>query len=175
MQGALRCVTGSNPYFLVTYIDSLNASEAGREWRVWVLCLGAGCAAACRQDAGRHSAEAQLHGCPVPPLAQQQLCSLQGTPSTGTQGCPCCLQRAKNMLREHRVVLLPPLKKGCVRFNERNEWAPARLPARSPLLESQLDSVPLLNKYLLNLLLIMFRLIRAGVAVEILYELSTLC
>lgn len=49
-----------------------------------------------------------------------------------------------------------PLKKGCVRFNERNERAPAHLPARSALLESQLDSVPLLNKYLLNLLLIMF-------------------
>lgn len=79
------------------------------------------------------------------------------------------------MLGEHRVVLLPPLKKGCVGFNERNEWAPARLPARSPLLESQLDSVPLLNKYLLNLLLTMFQLIRAGIAVEILYGLSSSC
>lgn len=157
------------------YVDSLNASEAGRERRVWVLCLGAGCAAARGQDAGRHSAEAQQHGCPVPSLAHQQLCPLQGTPCTGTRGCPWCLQRAKYMLGEHRVVLLPPLKKGCVGFNEWNEWAPARLPARSPLLESQLDSVPLLNKYLLNLLLTMFQLIRAGIAVEILYGLSSSC
>lgn len=110
-----------------------------------------------------------------PSLDHQQLCSLQGTPCTGTQGCPWCLQKAKYMLGECRVVLLLPLKKGCVRFNERNEWAPARLPACSPLLESQLDSVPLLNKYLLNLLLTMFRLIRAGIAVEILYEHSTSC
>lgn len=49
------------------------------------------------------------------------------------------------------------------------------LPALSPLLQSQLDSVPLLNKYLLNLLLTTFQLIRAGITLEILYELSSSC
>lgn len=141
----------------------------GRERGGFGCCV---CAAAHGQDAGRHSAEAQQQSCPDPPWLPS---SSRVTPCTGTQGCPWCLQRAKYMPGEHRVMLLPPLKKGCVRFNERNEWAPARLPARSPLLESQLDSVPLLNKYLLNLLLTMFRLIRAGIAVEILYELSTSC
>lgn len=48
----------------------------------------------------------------------------------------------------------------------------ACLHALFPLLQSQLDSVSLLNKYLLNLLLTTFQLIRAGIALEILYELS---
>lgn len=137
---------------------------------------GAGCAAA-HARAGRWEAFCRSTTARLPwsPPAHQQLCSLRETPCTGTQGCPWCLQRAKYVPGEHRAALLAPLKKRCVRFNEQNEWAPARLPARSPLLESQLDSVPLLNKYLLNLLLTMFRLIRAGIAVEILYELSTSC
>lgn len=90
-----------------------------------MLCLGAGCAA------GRHSAEAQLHGCPVPPGPPAALLLAGDTLGRDTS---TSLVSAEGK----RVVLLPPLKKGCARFNERNEWAPAR----SPLLESQLDSVP---------------------------------
>lgn len=31
MQGVIRCVTGSNPYFLVIYMDSLNSLELEKQ------------------------------------------------------------------------------------------------------------------------------------------------
>lgn len=37
MQGALRCVTGSNPYFLVIYMDSLNSLQLEKQRRVRLL------------------------------------------------------------------------------------------------------------------------------------------
>lgn len=88
--------------------------------------------------AALRDARGQSQGC-------QRLGPLSGRPCTWTQICPCCLQRAKYALGEHRIVLLPPSKKGCVRFKKKNELVLPCLPALSPLPAKSIRFCPIVK------------------------------
>lgn len=133
-------------------------------------------AAARCEDAGRHSAEAEQYNCPGQ-CEGTEPGSSAAWPFTGEilhmdTNMPVVFTESKIRTWGAQDCVSDPSKKGCVRLKKKNELVLACLHALFPLLQSQLDSVSLLNKYLLNLLLTTFQLIRAGIALEILYELS---
>lgn len=128
------------------------------------------------EDAGRHSAEAEQYSCPgqhegTEPGSSAAWPFIGETLHMGTN-MPLVFTGSKIRTWGAQDCVSDPSKKGYIRLEKKNELVLACLYALFPLLQSQLDSVPLLNKYLLNLLLTTFQLIRAGIALEILYELS---
>lgn len=133
--------TGSNPYFLVIYMDSLNSLELEKTEEG--LTPAARSRALLQHAAGtlggilqKQNSTAALGDARGRSQDHQGLGPPWGRPCPWTRICPWCSPRAKYALGEHGIVLLPPSKTGCVRFKMRNELVLTCLPAASPLLQS---------------------------------------
>lgn len=123
MRGAIRCITGSNPYFLVIYMDSLNSFELEkRERKTGSRALLQHAARTRGGILQRQNSTTALGSVKGPSQGHQQLGPLQGRSCTWTQICPWCSQRAKYARGEHRIVFLIPPKRAAYDWKRRMSW-----------------------------------------------------